>query len=104
LRNDSNPLITEQKNLKNPNQRYELATAQGEATLGSGPVTQQGKRAAALLAKRIPDAVKTGARKNRGALNKMQQLARRAFRGINQNTSNTRATAELDALKKQAGL
>lgn len=92
------------KSLKNPNQKYELAAAQSQATLGSGPVTQQGKRAAALLAKRIPDSLKSGAVKSRSALNRMKLLAQRAFLGVNQNTSNTRATAELDALKKQAGL
>lgn len=92
------------KGLKNPNQKYELAAEQGKDILGSGPVTQQGKRAAALLAKRIPDALKYGAVKSRSGLIRMRQLAQRALRGVNQNTSNTRATAELDALKKQAGL
>ena len=92
------------KTLKNPNQKYELAAEQGKDILGSGPVTQQGKRAAALLAKRIPQKLRDAAVKSRSGLNRMRQLAQRALRGQNQNTSNTRATAELDAIKKQAGL
>ena len=81
-----------------------MAAEQGKDILGSGPATQQGKRAEALLTKRIPQKLRDAARKSRSGLNRMRQLAQRALRGVNQNTSNTRATAELDALKKQAGL